>query len=159
MSRQWIYKLGYDENKSLEDLPLDLVSGAVMPFVGPGSYLFVAGVSTFMKRAYSQAYSAKTSCVQESFQCLECAWAAIRKHPDQKRAFMFSAAATGSKAALMLVDDIWGEDYCTLAAQHGQLETLQWLSKHECQWSARTCETAAGYGHIETLKWARNWRF
>jgi len=165
---------------TFQNLPMDLVAGTILPFVGPGSHLYVAGVCKFLRQAYTEAYPAKTSMVHPSLQSLECVWLTIRRQPEpaqnlmfmsrhymesvmevqrkretqKRKAFMRSAAANGCRKALMLVDDCWDEDCCASAARYGQLKTLQWLRKRGCKWDSKTCAAAALCGHMKTLKWA-----
>jgi hypothetical protein len=47
------------------------------------------------------------------------------------------------------------DEACSIAAQEGALEALQWMRKNGCQWDVLTCAYAAEGGHLEVLQWAR----
>ena len=53
-------------------------------------------------------------------------------------------------------DETWRVISST-AAEHGQLEVLQWLRGQDppCPWDESTCTTAARYGRLEILQWLR----
>ena len=52
----------------------------------------------------------------------------------------------------------WPVSACSAAAEHGQLETLQWLRSQSppCPWSDDTCAAAAQSGQFEILQWLRS---
>ena len=43
---------------------------------------------------------------------------------------------------------------CKLAAEHGQLECLQWVHTNGYRWASEVCEAAAENGHLPCLKYA-----
>jgi hypothetical protein len=43
-----------------------------------------------------------------------------------------------------------------LAAQHGHLETLQWIRANDGEWTQDAADMAAANGHLETLQWILN---
>nr|WIL04766.1 ankyrin repeat-containing protein [Cedratvirus duvanny] len=49
----------------------------------------------------------------------------------------------------------WDLSICTIAAKNGHLEVLQWARANGCPWNEGTCTYAAGNGHLEVLQWAR----
>ena len=42
---------------------------------------------------------------------------------------------------------------CKYAAMGGHLEMMQWLRANGCPWDHRTCTNAAEGGHLEVLQW------
>ena len=48
-----------------------------------------------------------------------------------------------------------GRAYCSIAAEYGHLEILQWLLVVGCPVDEDTCPIAARSGHIAVLQWAR----
>ena len=79
---------------------------------------------------------------------------------DQKRHFQLRALFYGDVAAAAWSGVEKGDaqqqrQMCASAARGGQLQALQWLRDHGCDWDAWTCSSAAHGGHLAVLQWAR----
>jgi hypothetical protein len=52
-------------------------------------------------------------------------------------------------------EKLWNEYTCSVAAERGHLEVLQWLREKGYPWNKLTCTRAARNGHLHILQWAR----
>eukprot|EP00232_Nephroselmis_pyriformis_P010891 CAMPEP_0182902570 /NCGR_PEP_ID=MMETSP0034_2-20130328/30572_1 /TAXON_ID=156128 /ORGANISM="Nephroselmis pyriformis, Strain CCMP717" /LENGTH=340 /DNA_ID=CAMNT_0025037257 /DNA_START=103 /DNA_END=1125 /DNA_ORIENTATION=+ len=76
----------------------------------------------------------------------------------QQRRFCSIAAELGqlkSLQALRAGGSVWSADACEFAAKNGHLEVLMWLRDKGCRWNEDTCEGAAKGGHLHVLKYLR----
>lgn len=65
----------------------------------------------------------------------------------------FRCTSRSARAAVDEVGRPMGGDCCSLAAQGGHLEMLQWLLQQGCPCSQDALHTASGAGRLEVLQW------
>lgn len=70
------------------------------------------------------------------------------------------AAAHGNLEILKWLSDniinVWHADICIAAAQNGHLNILKYLRENGCPWNEGVCAVAADNNHLEILQWARS---
>jgi hypothetical protein len=115
---------------ALDVLQSEIWSNHILPFVGVGSYRYVAGTNRQLRKMYTELF------------------------PMEKTTHVLLSS---SQAALALQEV--GEEnrtvLCPMAARGGGLEALQFLLvDRNCQWAASTCAAAARGGHLPVVQWA-----
>ena len=160
----------------------DLWVRRILPFLGPGYYLFVAGVSRQFKEWYQEYFSSLQKIPQvinvlggedthqavvtntfysAAFCNLSCGklWKETRKEEVEEEEKVSAVMAKSGNLDVMKWTRQngceWDERMCKSAAEAGHLEILKWARQHGCEWDEWTCSSAAYGGHLEVLKWAR----
>jgi len=172
-----------DDSMSLVNLPNDML-GECLSYLGPGNYLFVAGVcrsfrDTYVSLGYPKqnetglneivASVSRFKMVLKEWETFGCRPIKIiwRGRKVMARKVMIEYAAwKGNLSVLSWAKENEGCNWdtpttsgaCGEAARGGHLEVLRWLRKEGgCRWDSwhdETCKNAAAGGHLEVLKWA-----
>ena len=152
---------------SWNDIPLDVWSQHIFPFVGSHQYRFVGGVNKSFEEAYCKAFPEKTTklyvsslehgkiCFNEVPSSMVCTLQYFaRKHTWYKTLYHDAVQSAAEKGHLELLQ--WDEGVCHGAAEKDHLELLQWALLNGCPWDKWVCYHAATNGHLELLQWARS---
>jgi hypothetical protein len=152
----------------------------ILPFIGPGSFFFVAMVNKRMRDLYKIYFAS----LQESDIPLE-EWSKTRisDYHTTDRAILFNASClkfahengcpfiwyySGNWCAVARAGQLdvlkhahehgaqflWNERACSEAARAGQLDVLKYAHEHGSRWDSQTCANAVKGGHLEILKYA-----
>ena len=158
-----------------------LLSAYIMPFVGNGNFLFVAGVCRLFRDTYKlylqqqeQTHTPATSLkeIVSSLLRLQMVMNEVNIDVHQLNGHIFShliikcAVYNGNLDVLMWIKNNNAQRWkmvcqsvqlCDKAARGGKLKVLQWLRSQDggkCRWDENTCRAAAADGHLEILIWA-----
>jgi hypothetical protein len=135
-------------------LPHSIWRDHILPFVGDGSYRYVAGTCRERKTMYTACFPTKQTHVISSATQAELAF----QEGADRSSFFLRTARNGSLEALQWARENrcpWGCRTCYNAAHNGHLHVLQWARENGCEWDKVTCSLAAQNGHLHVLQWAR----
>jgi hypothetical protein len=140
----------------LDMIPKEIWRNHILPFIGPGVYRYVAGISRQFKEMYTELYPSQETHIISSVAQAELA---CRESPDSV-AIGHIAVRGGTAEALQFLHTQgygWSISTCAVAAKYGHLHLLQWLREKEqsCPWDKSTCAMAAWGGYLRILQWAR----
>ena len=139
----------------------DIWVSKILPFLGPGHYIFVAGVNHRMKELYEEYFSTiPKEKLPKVSNVLGRAW--VKTTAIVANTF-YSAAFTSVSCGQLRFEtkkereciDYSKASPCGLIAKTGNIEVLKWARKKGYAWDQATCESAARGGNLELLIWAR----
>lgn len=141
----------------------DIWVGKILPFLGPGHFVFLAGVNKQMKQLY-KGYCRSIGKTPEHTNNQSVFSSVSRAEYWEKYDFIFpllvcrKIAATGNVNTLIWARNKgypWNARTCQEAANYGNLEVLEYLHENGCEWDEMTCMAAAGAGNLDCFKYAR----
>ncbi|CAB9518647.1 ankyrin repeat protein [Seminavis robusta] len=128
----------------------DIWVNNVLPFVGMGNYVYVAGVNKHMKQVY-EAYCASVETPPQ-------VTAPFIREATVYDTF-YSSVFSGISCAQFWDQETREDDnrlnlVCTVVAKVGNLDVFKWAHEQQFPWNERTCEQAAANGHVKILEYA-----
>ena len=149
----------------------DIWLGQILPFVGSGHYIVVAGVCKQLRNWYLSYVHLKTrengfcTYYTEFFSSVSRAqyFCDIVGHVGSEMSHNVcrAIAINGNVAALQhlqkgpMPNPNWNETVCYLALTYGNLDVLKYLRENGCPWDKSACYQAAWNGNLDELKYLR----
>lgn len=150
----------------------------IFPFLGPGHFVFVAGVCKDMKKHHETYFntldakqrgtvktpwprvgseSRRRGPLYAPTPVTATFWSAVFSSvPRTKHWAKLSNNENGHQKIPSFCGKLAFKDrlVCTLIAYHGNLEVLKWARGNHLPWDESTCSMAALLGNLEVMKWA-----
>lgn len=137
----------------------------ILPFVGPGNFIFVAGVNKRMKELYKEYFDAIKKEELPNVATYKLAYYAASKKtfPTAIVSNTFYSAAFASVTCAMLWENTNTHkkiaktkrySHCfKLLAKAGNFNVVVWAHKNGYSWDKNTCYAATENGHLEVLQY------
>jgi hypothetical protein len=181
-ARDTLWAAGDAEKKGILLHRADIWTNDILPFLGPGNYIFVAGISRRFKDLYniyfskienppeispfekslSYAYNRRDYCTVSTtfttfygnvFSYLPTA--KFWKDLDSVNGNPFRSQLPSPFGSSFIPEQLRPGRVCALIAKSGNLQVLQWAKAVGFTMNEQTSYLAASAGHLQVLKWAR----
>lgn len=159
----------------------DIWAGQILPFLGPGNFVFLALVCKQFKQLYEEYFvkldpvpqlgchvdedtiETRRACVTDTlfsnvFSNLNCTqwWDRITREMIAENLQSGREAESDEGRAPLSEGDIRGlnrTDVFTAAAKYGDMEVIKWMHQNGFEWNVDVCSEAAAAGNLELLKY------